>query len=93
MTRSVRNPSSWWLLVDTIVPAVLMASWSPPIFGIYQLSKGNVLLGSVTLIAWLPLFAWGVSVCHRRQFVRLWLALASTGVVLLVFAAMILRVA
>ncbi|ULA64095.1 MAG: membrane protein of unknown function [Nitrospira sp.] len=93
MTRSARNHSSWWLLTDTIVPVALMALWSPPIFAIYQLSRGNILLGSITLLIWLPLFAWGVSVCHRRQLVRLWLALASTGVVLLVFAAMILRVA
>ncbi|WHZ26812.1 MAG: hypothetical protein OJF51_001608 [Nitrospira sp.] len=87
----MKKDSLWWLFADTFVPAILIALWSPPLFALFQLSEGNSLIGVSILIVWVPIFTWVVTMCHRRQIVRMWLALGSTAVVLIIFGIMILR--
>lgn len=80
----------WWILADFLVPAALLALWAPPLLAIFQMTKGNMFLGSCILVVWCPLFVWVVRACHRRQVIRIWLSVGSTVLVLLILGVMIL---
>ena len=66
--------------------AALMTVWLSGAWILYQILRGNWVLGLVSAAVWAPI-AWVVALAaHRRGMVRLAFSLGATGLFLAVFA-------
>jgi hypothetical protein len=90
--RSTSGKHLWFNFGEQLLVAAVIVTIAPAAYAIWLLRRSEYWVGSLILIAWLPLFLLLAIKMHRKGIVRIWLSLSATAAVLLAVTIVVFEV-